>query len=260
MNSITSIHVDSLDRLVISECCDLSGSDAPLSLACDSCQGALSIFGAFGDFKLSPSSTTHPQEHHHQNIAMTEAMASDIDIEDRIRRLPQELQDLILDFTLIPSARTVNINESYRPPWQLRINRRSREIVAMTYYRDTTFIIDSQKGQQPAYPQYRVSVLQCWLSSLRRKDRRLISHIHAIFDQDSYINLYKPYRGRDSWLNLAAHEAGDWLQLAQELRVSYPSAIVSAIFGYKTVEGTSEELQFNHEEEAMKFRIALATN
>ncbi|KAI5362623.1 hypothetical protein Slin14017_G063040 [Septoria linicola] len=68
------------------------------------------------------------------------------ELETRIESLAQELQDLILDFTLIggiESARSgdaVHVERgTYKPPWQLSVNRRSRKEVSASYYSSNIF-------------------------------------------------------------------------------------------------------------------------
>ncbi|KAM3424682.1 hypothetical protein BST61_g6669 [Cercospora zeina] len=60
-------------------------------------------------------------------------------VEQRIRNLSQELQDMILDYTLLVEPSTVTITDTYRPPWQLSVNRRTRPIVAQHFYSTSTF-------------------------------------------------------------------------------------------------------------------------
>lgn len=94
-------------------------------------------------------------------------------IPDRLGNIPQELYDKILLFSLVydaggemfPSA-TANgspitnaqyIDNSYRPPVQLAINRKIRQDTTQKYYRDTTFILSDH------------GVLQKWVRSLSRE-------------------------------------------------------------------------------------------
>ncbi|KAF2216871.1 hypothetical protein CERZMDRAFT_80891 [Cercospora zeae-maydis SCOH1-5] len=60
-------------------------------------------------------------------------------VEDRIQNLCQELQAMILDYTLFVEPSTVAITDAYRPPWQLSVNRRTRPIVAEHFYSTSTF-------------------------------------------------------------------------------------------------------------------------
>ncbi|CAK1357965.1 unnamed protein product [Cercospora beticola] len=59
-------------------------------------------------------------------------------LEERIQSLAQELQDMILDYTLLIEPTTVNITDRYQPPWQLSVNRRTRPLVAEHYYSTST--------------------------------------------------------------------------------------------------------------------------
>ena len=65
------------------------------------------------------------------------------DLTQRIRDLPPELFNHILDFvvTINTPNNTITIDPSYHPPVQLHIARWTRDRVAQTYYSQTTFYI-----------------------------------------------------------------------------------------------------------------------
>ncbi|KAK4494925.1 hypothetical protein PRZ48_014281 [Zasmidium cellare] len=100
-------------------------------------------------------------------------MADDEDLDRRIQALPQELQDEILDHVLFIEPGEVTINTaSYKPPWQLRINRATRKKVAAHYYMTFTFKIrDKELGP------WSLAVL--WLRSLTGDHQGMVSDIRG---------------------------------------------------------------------------------
>ncbi|EME78621.1 uncharacterized protein MYCFIDRAFT_78331 [Pseudocercospora fijiensis CIRAD86] len=65
-------------------------------------------------------------------------------IDARIQALPQELQDMILKWTLaetMPGPET-EINRFYQTPWQLQFNRTSRRDLARNYFASSKFRFD----------------------------------------------------------------------------------------------------------------------
>ena len=68
-------------------------------------------------------------------------------LNDRIQALPQELQDIIRDYTLDYPTTPIAIMMSYdyRPPINLQINRAIRSTFASTYYTNTTFHSSNSK-------------------------------------------------------------------------------------------------------------------
>ncbi|USW56684.1 hypothetical protein Slin15195_G100030 [Septoria linicola] len=75
------------------------------------------------------------------------------ELDSRIKALAQELQDLILDFTLIASFKPTHQGDvvrlgfddrygtPYKPPWQLSVDRRSRKEFATWYYGENIFYL-----------------------------------------------------------------------------------------------------------------------
>ena len=59
-----------------------------------------------------------------------------------VQGLPAELFNYVLDLTLTINADTFTLDNNYKPPVQLQIDRASREEIAETYYGETTFIIN----------------------------------------------------------------------------------------------------------------------
>jgi hypothetical protein len=62
------------------------------------------------------------------------------DLNELMHALPQELQDMILDFTLTTTLQVVRIDpKTYRPPPQLAIDRATRTKFAKIFYQQTLF-------------------------------------------------------------------------------------------------------------------------
>lgn len=96
-------------------------------------------------------------------------MAPTPTLEQRIQALPQELQDNILDFTLLDPPSVVRIKAWYqKPPWQLSVNRRTRALVARHYYSFSTFQLGyGYRWERP--------ITRAWLKSLSEQYRRVIT-------------------------------------------------------------------------------------
>ncbi|PIA89234.1 hypothetical protein CB0940_06876 [Cercospora beticola] len=62
-------------------------------------------------------------------------------LEDHIQALPQELQDKILDFTLIAAVEGVQAVIDDTPPWQISVNSRTRKFVAPKFYETASFVV-----------------------------------------------------------------------------------------------------------------------
>ncbi|KAK4618052.1 hypothetical protein CLAFUW4_11949 [Fulvia fulva] len=76
-----------------------------------------------------------------KTINTTSTMAT---LDSRIASLPQELQDIILDFTLSatnPLTGRAEIAHDHRPPLSLQINRTLRSKFAAHYYSTTIFTV-----------------------------------------------------------------------------------------------------------------------
>lgn len=100
-------------------------------------------------------------------------------VEERIKALPQELQDQILESTLIASLKlqeVVTLNKSYFPPWQLSINRVTRKTIAEAYYGVAIFqvVIDASAN---VYWQDGLGIASKWLASLSERERSSISQL-----------------------------------------------------------------------------------
>lgn len=99
-------------------------------------------------------------------------MSTDILIQ-RVRNLPAEMRDQIADSVFTADGCRLSIDQDYRPPSQLQVNRSSRHHYLQEYYDRTTF-----QCQQP-------TMLFRYLSSLdsisrpHMRSMRLIITIHG---------------------------------------------------------------------------------
>lgn len=117
-------------------------------------------------FSLPPPSHTSP--------ASTDFPAVDLEsLRDRLESLPRELYDEILHFTLVcdagtetfpsatkkglPVVNTQFIDNTYKPPVQLALNRKIRQDTLPKFYSNTTFIFSDH------------GVLKRWMRSLPRE-------------------------------------------------------------------------------------------
>ncbi|PPJ52781.1 hypothetical protein CBER1_11305 [Cercospora berteroae] len=99
-------------------------------------------------------------------------------IDDRIQALSQELQDLILDFTLLSGVKCHNawIIGSYKRPWQLEVNKRTRKFLLEHYYSESMFIL----GDNPGF-------WRSWLRSLPTTRASMIQHIGVHEDRPRWL-------------------------------------------------------------------------
>lgn len=89
----------------------------------------------------------------------------------RIQALSRELQDLILDFTLLAGVecRDVQIGAAYKPPWQLGVNQRTRKFLVKHYHRTSIFTAVEKSPSQ----------WRGWLCSLPPNTMPLIQEIRV---------------------------------------------------------------------------------
>nr|POF03883.1 hypothetical protein CFP56_21639 [Quercus suber] len=90
-------------------------------------------------------------------------------------RLPQELADLIFEFTFLPrsAVRTIT-RKRYRPPTELQISAATRQLFAASFYGPTTtfwFV-----GNQDI-----IATADAWLTALPAAHRNCIQHIQFSF-------------------------------------------------------------------------------
>ncbi|PPJ57544.1 hypothetical protein CBER1_06249 [Cercospora berteroae] len=94
-------------------------------------------------------------------------------LENLLQALPQELQDMILRFTIITSPSIVHIEtKSYRPPPVLQINRATRAIAAEYYYSQTVFACIHESHDNIKFIR--------WLRSIPAQHRALINRIRIL--------------------------------------------------------------------------------
>lgn len=73
-------------------------------------------------------------------------MATHDRLDQRIQKLPQELRDMIKDFTFTPSFNTRRIDKHYTPPSLLQVDRASRLQFGQSYYGgDSIFNFEDRK-------------------------------------------------------------------------------------------------------------------
>ncbi|KXS99326.1 hypothetical protein AC578_6729 [Pseudocercospora eumusae] len=110
----------------------------------------------------------------HSMEAITIADQQFNEVQRRVRALCQELQDMILDFTLgsFEPGETVIINEDYQPPKALAINRATRKKLAARYYSNTEFIINFSGGRN-----FKAWTTYTWACSLAREHLSLIKEL-----------------------------------------------------------------------------------
>ncbi|GIZ41281.1 hypothetical protein CKM354_000459200 [Cercospora kikuchii] len=99
-------------------------------------------------------------------------------IEDRIQALSQELQDLILDFTLSSGVKCHNvwIVGNYKPPWQLQVNKRTRRFLLNHYSSESLFTVVHNSG-----------FWRSWLRSLPATTLSMIQHIGVHEDRPRWL-------------------------------------------------------------------------
>lgn len=123
---------------------------------------------------------------HGRELAEAKALRQKLaQYDSRIRALPQELQDIILDYTIFsqPSLNNIiPITRQYKPPLGLQVNRHTRARFAKAYYGGSIFHVGSPK--HPRMRLYRKRdrdaadwICQIWLATLHESDRKLIHTI-----------------------------------------------------------------------------------
>ena len=110
-----------------------------------------------------------------QNSSIQPGVDESTELSERIQSRPQELQDEIFNLTVAIEPAEAVISKSLKPPWQLSIDRASRQKVAQQYYSATTFAVEDFINPR---------VLQSWLSSLPIDHRHLILGIRLFFKGD----------------------------------------------------------------------------
>lgn len=86
---------------------------------------------------------------------------------DCVQSLPQELQDMILDFTVAITPANVHIDEHYKPPVQLQINRATRSKAAATFYSDLSSRFEPVEGPSRPY-------MLKWIKSLSSENGSMV--------------------------------------------------------------------------------------
>ncbi|KXS99297.1 hypothetical protein AC578_6726 [Pseudocercospora eumusae] len=113
---------------------------------------------------------------------------------DRIQALAQELQDMIFDRTIAIEPTTVHITRAYKAPWQLHINRVTRNLVAENYYKGCIFVWRS--GPE-------VDTCRRWLKSLPVAHHAMIRKIRCQYTTRMKPEMYRrPDMTTDALLEL----------------------------------------------------------
>ncbi|KXS95453.1 hypothetical protein AC578_4727 [Pseudocercospora eumusae] len=107
------------------------------------------------------------------------AMSSAPTLEERIQTLAQELQDMIFDFTVSFDPGVITIDDKWKAPWQLQINRATRAKISKTYYGRFSFRISSRCDS--------VVMFGRWLDMLGKSERALITNLRVDSDWDEYV-------------------------------------------------------------------------
>lgn len=98
------------------------------------------------------------------------ATANEPTLEDRIQALPQEMKDMILDFTVaVKPDQTVVIDREHKAPWQLQVNSATRKQYAPTYFRTSKFQSD------PLH--FYIGTFAKWLQAQSSSHRAIITTI-----------------------------------------------------------------------------------
>lgn len=87
-----------------------------------------------------------------------------------VQDLPPELYIEILDYTLAIATDPVTLDNTYKPPVQLQIDRFSRKVNARRYYRNTIFTINR-------FQDFRMSAK--FLASLPKKHVKMVKTIRC---------------------------------------------------------------------------------
>ncbi|KAK4613493.1 hypothetical protein CLAFUW4_09469 [Fulvia fulva] len=96
-------------------------------------------------------------------MAATASSPTGLTLEQRVKALPQELQDLIYGFTFEqPDPTTITIDANFRPPVNLQINKAIRKSFAALYYSKFIFCSDD------------IHSLQNWVVSLTSQHRAFL--------------------------------------------------------------------------------------
>ena len=107
------------------------------------------------------------------------ATTNDPTLDDRIQSLPQELQDIILDFTVaVKPDQTIVIKSKLKAPWQLQINSATRKQNAPIYFGTSKFQTDLK------LPIMHFGTLTQWLSAQDSAHRRMITTIRYAIEHD----------------------------------------------------------------------------
>lgn len=120
------------------------------------------------------------------------------EVQRRIRSLPQELQDLIFDFTLgsFEPDETVVIDEDYQPPKALSINHATRQKLAAQYYSNTKFIIKFS-----GWRNFNLYLSCLWIRSVACEHLSLIKELRFRHDLITRRQICEELQQHEDWLS-----------------------------------------------------------
>ncbi|KAI5362817.1 hypothetical protein Slin15195_G101980 [Septoria linicola] len=120
---------------------------------------------------------------------MTSVAAASPTLDDRIQDLPQELQDIILEFTLESPSATVLLTKDYKPPGPLAISRKTRAKAATSYYNNSAFLFE--KTSRTYDVGVLISSIVAWVKSLSREHRSWVKEVR-VSNPDRGIRNFEP--------------------------------------------------------------------
>ncbi|KAK4618206.1 hypothetical protein CLAFUW4_12074 [Fulvia fulva] len=107
------------------------------------------------------------------------------ELRGRIQGLPQELYDMIRDFTLTLDTSengNITINRDYKPPVQLQIDSATRNKIAQEYYANTTFTFFKLHDGE--------ALCIKWLDSLSPEARTSLREVRLEAPQPKRLSVY----------------------------------------------------------------------
>ncbi|KAF7187473.1 hypothetical protein HII31_11213 [Pseudocercospora fuligena] len=82
------------------------------------------------------------------DVVSPELRLESLTLEDRVQSLPQELQDMIFNFVVeVPSHDTIVVDESYRAPAALWLNKPLRTTTAQKYFTTNAFAFKNMSSK-----------------------------------------------------------------------------------------------------------------
>ena len=132
-------------------------------------------------------------------------------LHDLIQELPQELIDLISNYTFTANPAIQHIDNTYKPPTLLQVSRATRGWFATSYYIDSIFEFNVRPWNN----------YQIWLSALPPKHLRLVRSIRVRTDPPATDNPNEPVgvTYQRSFLR-TSDTMGDWQDWQEQSGIS----------------------------------------